>query len=570
MDENIEDKQDASVESNVAARSITEEKVTVENARNIYRENNKRVVDPSVDGFVVLKNVDKVYDNRVQAVFNFNLSVARNEFIVLVGPSGCGKSTTLRMIAGLEEITNGYLYIDRILSNYLESKDRDIAMVFQSYALYPNMTVYDNIGFGLKARGASKEYIKEKVFEAAEILDLGPYLDRKPKELSGGQMQRVALGRAIVRNAKLFLMDEPLSNLDAKLRVQMRSEIVKLHKNIGATTIYVTHDQTEAMTMADRIVIMNKGVVQQVGTPMDIYNNPNNVFVASFIGNPPMNVFPASIAGGTLDCGGAKVKLPKGADKKYAEFIASRREFFDDFRIKADLSQERALSDNIARFIGEMKKLDPASRLTRLRSIISDATELAERKGFIRFDENRAQALELDVERNDLKGLKRDLVALDKDLKNSDLAVAGIIKKFDSAGVFGKSKESAEVADVGKKKKTKQEKPSLEEENRKLIEKYVAAYGDDDATTNALIGIRPEDIHFYDDFDGNKSEPFTATAAFVELLGSEFCAYIDMFGKRIIMKCGINRLVKTGDEMKLCFDMDKLRLFDAVSNDRVL
>ncbi len=273
-----------------------EKKVTKKDAAKQYRENNNRVVEEAVDGFVVLKDVNKVYDNRVQAVFDFNLSVAQNEFIVLVGPSGCGKSTTLRMIAGLEEITSGYLYIDRILSNYLESKDRDIAMVFQSYALYPNMSVFDNIGFGLKVRGVPKDEIKKRVFDAAEILDLGPYLDRKPRELSGGQMQRVALGRAIVRNAKLFLMDEPLSNLDAKLRVQMRSEIVKLHNSIHATTVYVTHDQTEAMTMADRIVIMNKGVVQQIGTPMEIYNDPANVFVATFIGNPPMNVIKLPIS----------------------------------------------------------------------------------------------------------------------------------------------------------------------------------------------------------------------------------------------------------------------------------
>lgn len=237
-----------------------EKNMTQKEAKKIFEDNNHRIIDKSVDGFVSLKHVDKVYNNKVQAVFDFNLSVEKNEFIVLVGPSGCGKSTTLRMIAGLEEITNGYLYIDNVLSNYLESKDRDIAMVFQSYALYPNLNVFENIAFGLRARRVPNDIVKQKVYEAADILDLGPYLDRKPKELSGGQQQRVALGRAIVRNAKLFLMDEPLSNLDAKLRVQMRSEIVRLHRNINATTIYVTHDQTEAMTMADRIVIMNKGI----------------------------------------------------------------------------------------------------------------------------------------------------------------------------------------------------------------------------------------------------------------------------------------------------------------------
>ena len=231
-----------------------------------------------------LQHVDKIYDNNVQAVFDFNLEVKDKEFIVFVGPSGCGKSTTLRMIAGLEEISAGDFYIDGKRMNDVEPKDRDIAMVFQSYALYPHMSVYENMAFGLKLRKYSKEEIDKRVHEAARILEIEPYLDRKPKALSGGQRQRVALGRAIVRNAKVFLMDEPLSNLDAKLRVQMRSEIIQLHERIGATTIYVTHDQTEAMTMADRIVVMKGGYIQQIGTPMDIYNEPENRFVANFIG----------------------------------------------------------------------------------------------------------------------------------------------------------------------------------------------------------------------------------------------------------------------------------------------
>ena len=221
-----------------------------------------------------LQHVDKIYDNNVQAVFDFNLDVKDKEFIVFVGPSGCGKSTTLRMIAGLEEISAGDFYIDGKRMNDVEPKDRDIAMVFQSYALYPHMSVYENMAFGLKLRKFSKEEIDKRVHEAARILEIEPYLDRKPKALSGGQRQRVALGRAIVRNAKVFLMDEPLSNLDAKLRVQMRSEIIQLHERIGATTIYVTHDQTEAMTMADRIVVMKGGYIQQIGSPKEIYNNP--------------------------------------------------------------------------------------------------------------------------------------------------------------------------------------------------------------------------------------------------------------------------------------------------------
>ena len=211
-----------------------------------------------------LRHINKIYDNKVQAVFDFNLEIQDKEFIVLVGPSGCGKSTTLRMIAGLEDITNGELYIDDKLVNDVAPKNREIAMVFQSYALYPFMTVYENMAFGLQIRKTDKDEIDRRVRAAAKALEIEQYLDRKPKALSGGQRQRVALGRAIVRNAKVFLMDEPLSNLDAKLRVQMRSEIIRLHKNIGATTIYVTHDQTEAMTMASRIVIMKDGYIQQI------------------------------------------------------------------------------------------------------------------------------------------------------------------------------------------------------------------------------------------------------------------------------------------------------------------
>ena len=260
--------------------------------------------DESIESFVSLRHIDKVYPNGVQAVFDFNLEVNKHDFVALVGPSGCGKSTTLRMIAGLEDITSGELFIDKVYSNYLPSKDRDIAMVFQNYALYPQMNVFDNIAFGLKIRHVPKAEIEERVYKAADILGLGPYLDRKPKELSGGQMQRVALGRAIVRQSNLFLMDEPLSNLDAKLRVQMRSEIVRIHREVGATTIYVTHDQTEAMTMANLIVCMNKGVIQQAGTSLDLYDHPANLFVATFIGSPAMNILRGNLSGGKLSIQG--------------------------------------------------------------------------------------------------------------------------------------------------------------------------------------------------------------------------------------------------------------------------
>ncbi|MCP1146780.1 ABC transporter ATP-binding protein [Lysinibacillus endophyticus] len=238
---------------------------------------------------LILENIYKTYSDGTNAVENFNLEVKDHEFIVLVGPSGCGKSTTLRMIAGLEEISSGQFILDGNVVNNVEPKDRDIAMVFQNYALYPHMTIYDNMAFGLKLRKMSKKEIDERVNNAAEILDLKPYLDKKPKALSGGQRQRVALGRAIVRDAKVFLMDEPLSNLDAKLRMHMRAEIIKLHKRLQTTTIYVTHDQTEALTMASRIVVMKGGHIMQIGTPNEVYEKPANTFVASFIGAPPMN-----------------------------------------------------------------------------------------------------------------------------------------------------------------------------------------------------------------------------------------------------------------------------------------
>ena len=265
-------------------------------------------------------NINKIYDNNVQAVFDFNLEVQDKEFIVFVGPSGCGKSTTLRMVAGLEEITSGDLYIDDKLVNNLEPKDRDIAMVFQNYALYPHMTVYENMAFSLKLRKVPKDQIDKMVREAAKILDLEPLLDRKPKALSGGQRQRVAMGRAIVRNPKVFLMDEPLSNLDAKLRVQMRSEISSLHNRLGATIIYVTHDQTEAMTLGTRIVVLKDGVIMQVDSPQKLYNQPNNLFVAGFIGSPQMNFIDAQCvvegAKAFLKFDKYQVELPEAKAKK--------------------------------------------------------------------------------------------------------------------------------------------------------------------------------------------------------------------------------------------------------------
>ncbi len=276
---------------------------------------------------VVLKNVVKKFEGGVVAVSDFNLEIADKEFIILVGPSGCGKSTTLRMIAGLEEITEGEIYIGDKLVNDVQPKDRDIAMVFQNYALYPHMTVFDNMAFGLKLRKVPKDDIKRRVTEAAKILEIEHLLDRKPKALSGGQRQRVALGRAIVRDPKVFLMDEPLSNLDAKLRVQMRIEITKLHQRLQTTIIYVTHDQTEAMTMGTRIVVMKDGFIQQVDAPTALYQKPVNTFVAGFIGMPPMNFFNVTLVktddGYKLQANGLDIKVErdKANDESLKDYV---------------------------------------------------------------------------------------------------------------------------------------------------------------------------------------------------------------------------------------------------------
>ena len=272
---------------------------------------------------VSLKNITKQYPNGVVAVKDFNLEIADREFVIFVGPSGCGKSTTLRMIAGLEEITQGELYIDDKMVNDVEPKDRDIAMVFQNYALYPHMSVYDNMAFGLKLRKVPKDQIDKVVHEAAKILDIEHLLDRKPKALSGGQRQRVAMGRAIVRNPKVFLMDEPLSNLDAKLRVQMRIEISKLHQKLQTTFIYVTHDQTEAMTLGTRIVVMKDGLIMQVDSPQNLYDKPQNIFVAGFMGSPQMNFMDAVVTKKGNDVfvefNGKSLKLPENKAKKLVD-----------------------------------------------------------------------------------------------------------------------------------------------------------------------------------------------------------------------------------------------------------
>ena len=258
--------------------------------------------------FLDLKNVTKIYPNGTKAVHETSLSIEEGEFMVFVGPSGCGKSTLLRMVAGLEDITEGEITLDGNLMNEVDPSERDIAMVFQNYALYPHMNVYNNLAYGLKNRGIDKKDIEQKVNEAAKLLQISDYLERKPSMLSGGQRQRVAMGRAIVRNPKIFLFDEPLSNLDAKLRIQMRLEIKKLQQKVGVTSIFVTHDQTEAMTLADKLAVINNGVIEQLATPIEIYNNPKSLFVAGFIGSPQMNFIEGELKNNTLSAEGFEIK----------------------------------------------------------------------------------------------------------------------------------------------------------------------------------------------------------------------------------------------------------------------
>jgi multiple sugar transport system ATP-binding protein len=281
---------------------------------------------------ITFEHITKRYPDGYEAVKDMNLSIQDGEFVILVGPSGCGKSTALRMVAGLEDITEGELKIDGDVVNQKAPRDRDIAMVFQNYALYPHMTVRDNMAFALKLKGVDKAEIDQKVQEAARILDLTEHLDRKPANLSGGQRQRVAMGRAIVRDPKAFLMDEPLSNLDAKLRVQMRTEVSRIQSRLGTTTVYVTHDQTEAMTLGDRVAVMRAGALQQVGSPMELYTKPINLFVAGFIGSPAMNFMPARIDGGTVKLPMVEVRLPQGVRANgRRELIAGiRPEDFED------------------------------------------------------------------------------------------------------------------------------------------------------------------------------------------------------------------------------------------------
>lgn len=453
---------------------------------------------------VILKDVCKRYEgNPRNSVTDFNIEIADKEFIVFVGPSGCGKSTTLRMIAGLEDISSGQLIINGKLCNDVTPKDRGIAMVFQSYALYPHMTVYDNMAFGLKIQRLPKTEIDNRVREAARILEITEYLERKPKALSGGQRQRVALGRAIVRHASVVLMDEPLSNLDAKLRVQMRSEIIRLHEQMNATTIYVTHDQTEAMTMATRIVVMKDGYIQQIGSPIEIYHKPRNLFVASFIGSPAMNFFTALVDGKQLTI---IAKVKEEVDPKLAKYI------------KVD-------GRDIAKPIGvfEYALPDDSGLISEdVKSKLSVKEDGRKRDGEWHVEGNTAVFVEYEHVLVDAKDAPYVRV------EGHTIVLPGERTAIDIPSEFSDA-----------------------------LTPYQGKF--------VTFGIRPEDIH-YSESQLAKTYPstvFELDVQVAELLGHEYILHGFFGGQKIVAKVSVvnDRSIRIGDKVSVCFDMKKTHFF---------
>lgn len=469
---------------------------------------------------VILKDVGKRYEGSpVNAVSEFNIHIEDREFIVFVGPSGCGKSTTLRMIAGLEDITEGELYIDGKLCNDVTPKDRGIAMVFQSYALYPHMTVYDNMAFGLKIQKLPKSEIERRVTEAARILEITELLQRKPRALSGGQRQRVALGRAIVRHASVVLMDEPLSNLDAKLRVQMRSEIIRLHEQMGATTIYVTHDQTEAMTMATRIVVMNQGYIMQVGSPIEIYHKPNNLFVASFIGSPAMNFFHGIVRGNKVELFG---QTKEEVDPKLAEYIK-----VEGTEITKPIGHyEFALSKEETDALRESDDADN-SIPEEIKAKLPLREDGEAREGIWKFVDNgkkTAEALFVELETFSIDKADVEYVRVD----DNTILLPGERKSIDIPKAF---------------------QSELDPYDNEMV----------------IFGIRPEDVRYAvgDIVDENPTTAAEIHVDVAELLGHEYILHGDYCGQRIVSKVPVidNHSIRIGDKVKVAFDMMKSHFF---------
>ena len=502
---------------------------------------------------ISLKNINKIYPNHVQAVYDFNLDIKEKEFIVFVGPSGCGKSTTLRMIAGLEDITYGDLFIDGKYANELLPKQRDIAMVFQNYALYPNMSVFDNIAFSLKIKRLPKDEIKKRVINAAELLDIKQYLDRKPSALSGGQRQRVALGRAIVRDVRVFLMDEPLSNLDAKLRVQMRSEIVNLHKKIGSTTIYVTHDQTEAMTMADRIVVMKDGYVQQIGTPREIYNNPANLFVATFIGAPAMNILNIKYDHKYLILpDGNKIKTTDEQNSTINNFFISMKNKYEQALLKNKKDIEQRIYElTYPKYEKEMellrrKTIKISNEIASLKLSLEDAYKL-----------NKEQ-LVID----EITSIIKDKELL---LNNSKTTELEKIKNTNYTPISNEQLEKRKIKDTQYNLLMKEEeeiKDNLEYYNNNVNQK----------TIDLLFGIRPENLldERLSSLCKNKTDGIKVKISIAELLGDQYYLHTFIGNNKIISKSTTEQLIQSGDEVKLYIDLDKFHIFDKKSTKRII
>ena len=502
-------------------------------------------VAPS-DDIIILKNVNKIYPNHVQAVFDFDLSIKENEFVVLVGPSGCGKSTTLKMIAGLEDITAGDLYINQKYANYTLSKDRNLAMVFQSYALYPTMTVYKNIAFPLTIAGVDKKTIDQKVHEISKILELDEdLLHRRPAQLSGGQRQRVALARAMIKGSKILLMDEPLSNLDAKLRATVRSEIVDLHKKLGTTTIYVTHDQVEAMTMSDRIVVMNKGYIEQIGAPQEIYDHPKTLFVATFIGSPAMNIINARLSGNALTLDNDfEIKLDKAMVKKVDQYyLDTISEIKNDIaktiekinKRKEDLSKEGYLQD--------MERLDKVSQKYAPK-IAAKKAKLSKLKD----DSPKKQKLEQELEalntkyQDEYEYVKSHIAqklyqTIPEDKLEHLVQNDSYIKSYN----YVLDKQNEMLSQYNK---------VIKEQNKQL-----------------LFGIRAEDMALeIDKKDHNKlSNAMNIYINLCELLGHEYYLSFNINQTLCILKASAYEEILPNQYLDCYFDMEKIHLFDPIS-----
>lgn len=534
-------------------------------AKRGYLENHKIKIAPP-EYIISLQNINKIYSNMVQAVFDFNLDIKEKEFIVFVGPSGCGKSTTLRMIAGLEDITAGDLYLNHRYCNDIEPKRRDISMVFQSYALYPNMTVRENLSFGLKIKHLKKEEINEKVEKVAKTLELEEYLDRKPAALSGGQRQRVALGRALVKESSIFLMDEPLSNLDAKLRVQMRSEIVSLHKKVGATTIYVTHDQTEAMTMADRIVVMSKGRVQQIGTPEEVYSEPANLFVATFIGSPSMNTTPASLKDFNEICfdNAQSLKISNERKEIIEKFIDKQINFY-----KTEISD---INESI-----ENRKLYLSSKSLRFKIDSLDKIESKYSKKENTYRANIA-SLHKAVDDGDLDGTKEGIAELEtslnsllfkkeKEINNVELKYKAILEE--EKNHLKTQQDELRIKEIYEKDE------ELAVYLKKLSDfKYKLSYYLNAKTfkkLDVIFGIRPENINAHSNIENiHSQDEFKVKLSLVELLGYEYYLYFSFNNTKFIAKAnhGKYKFMAETEEI-LSFDEEKIYLFDKESSLRI-